>query len=66
MNDHRPSTNPAIGWTDEHGTYHHAPGYGPCTCGSPDTYSLNPAEVVIHRRDALPCYITSAEGASDD
>lgn len=29
MSDHRPSTNPAIGWTDEHGTYHHAPGHQP-------------------------------------
>lgn len=33
-----------------------APCLGPCTCGSPDAYSLNPAEVVVHGR-GFPCYI---------
>lgn len=27
-----------------------------CSCGSPDTTSLNPREVVVHRTDG-PCYI---------
>lgn len=30
-----------------------------CTCGSPETYSLNPAEVVVHCTDG-PCYIAPA------
>lgn len=34
-----------------------------CTCGSRETYSLNPAEVVVHRADG-PCYI-AAKGDSD-
>lgn len=35
----------------------------PCTCGS-DATSLNPAEVVVHRRDGQPCYIARiARGA---
>jgi hypothetical protein len=31
-----------------------------CTCGSPDAYSLNPAEVLVHRVDE-PCYIAEAK-----
>jgi hypothetical protein len=30
-----------------------------CTCGSPDAFSLNPAEVLVHRVDE-PCYIAEA------
>lgn len=31
-----------------------------CSCGAPGTYSLNPAEVVMHRQDG-PCYIARRE-----
>jgi hypothetical protein len=37
-------------------------GEKPCRCGSPETYSLNPAEVVVHRRDGEPCYIAPVDG----
>lgn len=30
-----------------------------CACGAPETYSLNPAEVVVHRPDV--CTIEHAE-----
>lgn len=33
----------------------------PCSCGSRETYSLNPAEVVVHRPAPEPCCITEAE-----
>lgn len=35
-----------------------------CSCGSPDAYSLNPAEVVVHHRDQ-PCVITSSATPGD-
>lgn len=34
--------------------------YRHCSCGAPETYSLNPNEVVVHRTDA-PCYIAGAQ-----
>jgi hypothetical protein len=34
----------------------------PCSCGSPDTTSLNPREVVVHRADGT-CYIDIADGS---
>lgn len=36
-----------------------------CSCGAPDTTSLNPAEVVVHRTDG-PCYIAPAQPSEPD
>ena len=36
-----------------------------CTCGAPEAYSLNPAEVVTHRTDG-PCTIGPAASSVDD
>ena len=41
------------------------PGEATCVCGSPDAYSLNPAEVVVHRTDG-PCTVEPDASSADD